>query len=134
IAMTLVMGLFVNSTEAIRFGNSQAMAVGQVEVAMQRLVRDIKAANTTNPDPATGYAALVPPSLPLLPYYRAEPYPYSSYAASSGALPLPALPAARLFADQVSATPLHQSRWCPNPDLPVVDPDASNSLVFFRNE
>lgn len=132
IAMSMVFGLFFRSTEAIRFGNSQAMAVGEVEVAMQRLVREIKGANTTNPHAITGEGILLPADLPLLPYNGFEPAPYLGFQSSSGGQPFPLIPAARLFAAQQGVLPLYRSAWCPNPNL--VGPDDSNSLVYYLNQ
>ena len=127
----MVFAMFVGSSAAIRDGNNRAMAVGQVEVALQRLVREIKYANSTNPDPTIGMSDVISNALPMLPYTGSEIYPYSNFADSSGALYMPAVPAARLFSQQVGASPLAGSRWCPNPDISGVPTDASNSLVYF---
>lgn len=132
IAMAMVFSMFVGTSSAIRDNNNRAMAVGAVEVALQRLTREIKFANTTNPDASTGEPILLPNTLPLLPYYQVEYPTYLDYTDSSGAFTTPAPPAARLFQAQYSQTPLYQSQWCPNPDMAVVPPDASNSLVFYK--
>ncbi|MBC7541715.1 MAG: type II secretion system protein [Candidatus Sericytochromatia bacterium] len=132
IAMSMVFTMFVGSSAALRDGNNRANAVGAAEIALQRLVREIKYANTANPDTYLGMSDIIATDLPLLPYTGTEIFPYTNYADSSGALFLPAAPAARLFSQQVSVTPLSQSRWCPNPELSAVPPDASNSLVYFQ--
>jgi Tfp pilus assembly protein PilW len=132
IAMAMVFSMFVGTSTAIRDNNNRAMAVGEVEVALQRIAREIKFANTMNPDAATGMPTLLATSLPFLPYTQVENIPYLDYTDSSGAFTTPAPPAARLFAAQNGQAPLYQSQWCPNPDMAVVPPDASNSLVFYK--
>ena len=132
IVLTMVFLMFFGSSSALRDGGNRALAVGQVEVVMQRLVREIQSANTTNPNPSLGLPTVLPTTLPLLPYGGTELFPYANYVDSSSALPMPAAPAARLFSQQVSQLPLAQSRWCPNPTFAAVPADASNSLVCYR--
>jgi hypothetical protein len=132
IAMAMTFAMFVGTSSAIRDNNNRAMAIGDVEVALQRISREIKFANSANPSPATGLAAVLVNTLPFLPYTQVENATYLDYIDSSGAFTTPAPPAARLFLAQNGQTPLYQSQWCPNPDMPVVPADASNSLVFYK--
>jgi prepilin-type N-terminal cleavage/methylation domain-containing protein len=134
IAMAMVFSMFVGTSTAIRDNNNRAMAIGQVEVALQRLAKEIKYANTTNPDASTGMPAVLANTLPLLPYTQVENATYLAYTDSSGAFTPPAPPAARLFLAQNGQSPLYQSQWCPNPEMPCVPADASNSLVFYKTE
>jgi hypothetical protein len=132
VAMAMVFSMFIGTSAAIRDNNNRAMAVSEVEVALQRVAREIKFANSTNPDPATGLPALLAPTLPFLPYTQVENATYLAYTDSSGGFTPPAPPAARLFLAQNGQLPLYQSQWCPNPEMGVVPADASNSLVFYK--
>jgi len=136
IVLSALIAFFFRGSKLIQIGQDQAKVPAMAQFVLNKMVKDIETGNTQVPT-ILGITEATWKSLPALPYTSVELYPYPD---TGGTITVPAVPAARKFANQVGINDKYH-RWYPNPNsnsnenpAPDRNSEVSNSLVFYKVE